>query len=69
MALNEAQLKNDVVKLLTDMMQRDNTSIDEFATRLSSSITSHIKNAEIVYTSGLIAPNGAVTGVFNGNLK
>ncbi len=28
-----------------------------------------LKKATIIYTSGLIAPNGAVTGTFNGKLE
>ncbi|WP_417289606.1 hypothetical protein [Corallibacter sp.] len=70
MALNKAELKSDIKSILEDMMQRENTSIDEFATRLSDSIDSYVKGAEINYTQGLTGYLGVpVTGVFEGNLQ
>lgn len=70
MALNKTELRNDIKSILEDMMQRENTSIDEFATRLSDSIDSYVKGAEINYTQGLTGYLGVpVTGVFEGNLQ
>ena len=71
MALNKSNLKNKIVQIMTDMMQRENTSIDEFATRLSDAIDEYVKEAKIVYENGLVAPSGggAVTGTFNGTLQ
>lgn len=69
MALNKADLKNNIIGILTDMMEREESSIEEFATRLSDSVDVYVKTATIKYTSGLTAPNGAVTGTFNGNLE
>jgi hypothetical protein len=69
MALNKADLKTKIEAIMTDMMEREDTSIDEFATRLSNAIDAYVKEATVVYSSGLIAPNGAVTGTFNGNLQ
>jgi hypothetical protein len=69
MALQKTHLKNDIVSIMSDMMQRENTSIDEFATRLSDAIDSYVKQASVVYTSGLVAPNGNVVGNFNGRLE
>lgn len=70
MALNKAQLKNDIVGLLTDMLTRDDTSINEFAERLSDKIDDYVKSADINYTNGLTsATGGVVTGTFNGNLE
>jgi hypothetical protein len=69
MALNKEVLKSRIAEIMTDMMEREDTSIDEFATRLSSAIDVYVKQATVVYTGGLIAPNGAVTGTFNGNLQ
>lgn len=69
MALNKADLKNNIVAILTDMMEREESSIEEFATRLSDSVDVYVRTATIKYTSGLVAPNGAVTGTFNGNLQ
>lgn len=69
MALNKAELKTQIAAIMTDMMAREDTSIDEFAGRLSTAIDTYVKTAAIVYTSGLTAPNGAVTGTFSGNLE
>lgn len=69
MALNKEDLKTKIAEIMTDMMEREDTSIDEFATRLSNAIDVYVKEATVVYTVGLIAPNGAVTGTFNGNLQ
>ncbi|MDB4157978.1 hypothetical protein N9609_00655 [bacterium] len=65
MSLNKIDLKNDIIQIMTDMLQRDSTSIEEFATRLSESIDTYVKDADITYTGGLTAPNGAVSGTFN----
>jgi len=71
MALNKTQLKNGIKQLMQDMMQRDQASIDEFAERLATLIDNYVKEATIVYESGLTAPpmGGAVTGTFNGHLE
>lgn len=69
MALDKQRLKNEIAALLTDMMLREQNSIDEFATRLSDAVDVFVKTADIVYTDGLSAPNGPVTGTFNGNLQ
>ncbi len=69
MALNKATLKNGIVAIMTDMMERENNSIEEFAARLSDAVDEYVKGADIIYQSGLTAPNGAVTGTFNGNLE
>ena len=36
MALNKADLKNNIIAIMQDMMEREETSIEEFAERLSS---------------------------------
>jgi hypothetical protein len=69
MPLNKPNLKTEIVAILTDMMTREENSIEEFATRLSDSIDTYVKTAKITYTSGLVAPNGAVTGTFIGKLE
>ena len=69
MALDKNQLKQEIKQILQDMMQRDNASFEEFAERLSTAIDNYVKQAEIIYTGGLSAPSGAVTGTFNGNLE
>lgn len=69
MALNKDELKQNIKQILIDMMQRDTASYEEFAQRLADAIDTYVKQATINYTSGLTAPNGAVTGTFNGNLS
>jgi len=70
MSLNKEVLKSDIVSLLTEMLTREETSIDEFATRLSDSVDVYVKSATIKYTSGLTsATGGVVSGTFVGNLE
>ncbi len=70
MSLNKVALKADIVNLLTEMLTRENTSIEEFADRLSTSVDTYVKTATIKYTSGLTsATGGVVTGTFAGNLE
>ena len=70
MALNKTALKTEIIGIMTDMLQRENTSIEEFATRLSDAIDDYVKEADIIYTTGLTsATGGVVTGTFEGNLE
>lgn len=69
MALNKAGLKNGIKALMTDMRTRTEVSDDDYAAELANLIEAYVKSATIVYTSGLVAPQGPVTGVFNGNLE
>ena len=61
--------KNQVKAILDDMLKREETSTEEFANRLIDVREEWLKKATILYTSGLIAPNGNVTGTFNGKLE
>jgi len=70
MALNKTALKTEIIGIMADMLQRENTSIEEFATRLSDAIDDYVKEADIIYTTGLTsATGGVVTGTFEGNLQ
>ncbi|MBP4140014.1 hypothetical protein [Flavobacterium geliluteum] len=69
MALNKETLKQDIISIITDMRARDENSDQEFAERLSTAIDTYVKAAKIIYQSGLVAPNGAVTGTFQGKLE
>jgi hypothetical protein len=70
MSLNKAQLKTDIIAILTDMSTREESSIEEFAIRLSDKIDVFVKTATIKYTGGLTsASGGVVTGTFNGKLE
>ena len=65
----KAQAKTDVKQILEDMLTRENNSTEEFADRIIDRLEVWIKEATIKYTSGLVAPNGAVTGTFVGKLE
>lgn len=70
MALDKESLQTGIKNLLTEMLTRDENSVDEFAQRLSTLIDAYIRTAKITYESGLAAsPNGAVTGEFKGKLE
>lgn len=61
--------KEAVKLILEDMITREESSTEEFAERLIEIMEAWLKQATIKYTSGLMAPNGAVTGSFNGQLE
>ncbi|NIJ45066.1 hypothetical protein FHR24_001505 [Wenyingzhuangia heitensis] len=69
MALDKVQLKEDFKALFTDMRTREENADDEFAERFASLMDAYIKTAKINYTSGLVTPQGTVTGTFVGNLS
>jgi len=69
MALNKTKLKNDIIEIMKEMRTRTENSDEEYATRLSDAIDSYVKSATITYTDGLVAPDGPVTGMFNGKLE
>lgn len=67
MPLNKVTLKNKLVQILS---QPDTDSnIEQIATQIANAIDEYVKEAKIVYTAGLVAPNGPVSGTFNGNLQ
>lgn len=67
--LAKTALKGEIKQLMTDMRTRTEISDDEYAERLSNAIDAFVKTATIKYNAGLVAPNGPVTGVFEGNLE
>lgn len=69
MALNKGELAKAIKALMTDMRTRTENADEEFANRLASAIDEYTKGAEIQYNSGLTAPQGPVTGTFDGKLK
>ncbi|WP_234111467.1 hypothetical protein [Chryseobacterium sp. R2A-55] len=69
LASEKAAAKTAVKQILEDMLTREETSTEEFANRLIDAMEVWLKKATIKYTSGLMAPNGAVTGTFTGNLE
>ena len=71
MSLSSAKqaAKNKIKQLHEDMLTREQSSTEEYADRLIDALEEWIKEASIKYLTGLTAPNGAVTGTFNGKLE
>jgi hypothetical protein len=69
MSLNKTEFKTNIKALFEDLMQREDTSIDDLAEGLADHIETYIKSANIVYQNGLVADGRVVTGSFNGNLE
>ena len=63
------EAKAAVKQILEDMITREESSTEEFAERLIEIMETWLQQATIKYNSGLIAPNGAVTGTFKGELE
>lgn len=53
MSLNKTALQSSIKQLLTDMMTREETSIDEFAQRLASAIDLFIKSGTVTIAAGI----------------
>ncbi len=56
--LDKNKLKGDIRSLLLLMMQREESSVDEFATRLSDAIDGYVKTATVIATPASIAEAG-----------
>ena len=67
MALDKAVLKTKLIHIFSQANTESN--IEQIAQEIADAVDAYIKTAKIVYSAGLIAPNGAVTGTFNGNLE
>lgn len=69
LATAKEQAKTNIKQILEDMMEREETSIEEFAERLTDVMEEWLKNASIKYISGLVAGSNPVTGTFTGKLE
>lgn len=72
MALNDAQFKTDLESLYDatqDEASDAATAKDNFINAFILAVKNYITSASIVYESGLMAPDGAVEGTFEGGLK
>lgn len=69
MALDTPGLKGNLLDIVTEMRTRSEISDQEFCNLLGDAIETFVKSATINYISGLAAPNGPVTGTFNGQLE
>ena len=67
MPLNKVTLKNKLVQIFSQ--EGTESNVEQVAQQLADAIDEYVKEAKIVYTAGLVAPNGPVTGTFNGNLQ
>ncbi|MBP4139618.1 hypothetical protein [Flavobacterium geliluteum] len=66
MALNKTALKNSIIILLTDMLSKEENSIEEFASRLSDTIDVFVKsgtvNVTVTTTGSATSHTGTGTG-------
>ena len=69
MALNKIQLKNEIKSILEDMETRETDSKQEFAERLADAIDSYVRQIDVIYVAGLVAPTGPVTGTFQNTVN
>ncbi len=75
MGLNKNRLKNKITAILEHCRTFETGQNPEqdaavyFADQLANAIVDEIKESDIVYQSGLTAPNGAVVGNFIGQLQ
>ena len=73
--LDENKIKEDIAQAFTQVMHEASDdregAIRRVAAQLAQAVVEAIRSAEVVYTSGLVAPagGGAVTGKFEGSLK
>jgi hypothetical protein len=60
MALDKATLKSSIQTLLQDMMEREEASFDEFATKLSDAVDIYVKTGTVTVAAGIpVATTGS----------
>jgi hypothetical protein len=72
MSLNIAQLKTDLGNLYDETLADQGSAANSktvFINQLAAIIDGYVKSIKVVYTDGLIAPNGAVTGEINHTIE
>ncbi|AZI53908.1 hypothetical protein EIB75_10600 [Epilithonimonas vandammei] len=71
MSLSSAKqaAKEKVKQIHDDMLTREESSTEEYASRLIDALEEWIKEAAIKYTTGLVAGSNPVTGNFTGKLE
>ncbi|MRJ11535.1 hypothetical protein EDL98_10710 [Ornithobacterium rhinotracheale] len=70
--LNENRLKNKIIAAMDKCQKEEdnpNRSKEQFASDLARAIVEEIKELKIIYSAGLTAPNGAVTGKINAKIE
>ncbi|MBS7234184.1 hypothetical protein KHA90_24590 [Flavobacterium psychroterrae] len=68
MSLNKAALKIAITTLLTDMLEKESNSIEEFANRLSSEIEIFVKSGTVMVNVATTGSATAQTGTGTGNI-
>lgn len=69
MALNKPALKTTIVALLTDMLAKEENSIEEFATRLSDAVDVFVKTGTVNVTVATTGSATAQTGTGTGTIS
>jgi hypothetical protein len=72
MALNKSGLEQSIRNAFKSMKSGDTDEeqgLNTLCSKLAEAVDTYVKTAQINYTAGLSAPNGPVTGVFNGTLS
>lgn len=77
MPLNKPALQSAIKTLLTDMMTREESSIDEFAQRLATAIDTFVKSGSVTVAAGIgvstagtaAAQTGATTTTGTGTIN
>jgi hypothetical protein len=69
MALNKTALKTTIVSLLTEMLLKEETSIEEFAARLSDAIDAFVKTGLVSVAVSTTGTATAQTGTGTGTIK
>ncbi|GAA4198664.1 hypothetical protein GCM10022289_07750 [Pedobacter jeongneungensis] len=72
MALNKNRLKSKIIAAFeAEQTEQEDyvASLDRIADKLAQCMIDEIKQLTITYNSGLLAPNGAVSGTFNTTLS
>ncbi|MBB5636743.1 hypothetical protein HDE68_002644 [Pedobacter cryoconitis] len=68
MSLDQQRLKQKIKTAIQAEQaeeQNANTSLDRLSEAISQAVIAEIKALKINYTSGLVSPNGPVTGTLN----
>ena len=62
MALNKEQLKQGIIRLQQDMLTKTDSSIEEYAERLTSLINDFVKSGEVTVRAGITLQEGTYAG-------
>lgn len=68
MPLNKTDLRNGIKGILTDMLSKEENSIDEFAIRLSDEIEKFVKSGTVTVSVSTTGSASAQTGTGTGSI-